>query len=127
MSMMKSKNPTPIGKSPSDVRSSSLEAVINCFSRSTRSLSEPSWPRPPARVTAIASGAVAEPPICAESVVRRNVWIGCKDLIRERWRLMAISSMGGGRRVWRASCLMDALGCISDFSMGLILRLFAEL
>jgi hypothetical protein len=30
-------------------------------------------------VTAIASGAVAEPPICAELVVRRDVWIGCKD------------------------------------------------
>jgi hypothetical protein len=38
-------------------------------SRAERSFAEPIWPRPPARVTAMASGAVAEPAICGMSVL----------------------------------------------------------
>lgn len=63
MSTRNGRNPTPMGKRPSGVRWSSLAAVVISASRAERSFVEPMWPRPPARVTAIASGAVAEPPI----------------------------------------------------------------
>ena len=55
------------------MRSSSLAAVVICPSRAERSFAEPIWPSPPARVTAIASGAVAEPAICAVSVMGHSL------------------------------------------------------
>lgn len=50
------------------------------FSKGLRSLSDPIWPRPPALVTAIARGAVAEPAIWRGRVVSFSFVMGVGDV-----------------------------------------------
>ena len=68
--------PTPMGRNPSFVRSRDSSTLVNWASRSFMSSLAPIWPRPPARETAMARGAVAKPPICRDGVVRRGLLCG---------------------------------------------------